>query len=168
MKYTIVSLVIVLIIVGAAFYYFSAREAVAPGEVIDVPLKTVEEEGTQEKEDFGEPEEFTAEMTKLEAVGGYTGDGIATREYDGLSFIHTITARLDDPAEDKFYEGWLVEGSDFFSTGKLEKAGGGYALTYTNVDDKSDYNEVVVTLETLAQGLDNNPEAHVLEGVFTN
>jgi hypothetical protein len=117
-----------------------------------------------------EPEEFTAEIAKLAAVGGYSGDGIATREWDGLAFIHTVTAKLSDPEDNKFYEGWLVipEAGRFISTGRLEKSGGGYALTYTDETDRSGYYRVVITEETLANGFDDIPEAHVLEGKFGN
>lgn len=106
--------------------------------------------------------------TTLSAVGGYTGSGIATRSFDGQVFTHTVEADLDAPAEGKFYEGWLVIPSPFhfFSTGKLELSDGKYELIYTANKDYSDHPQVVITQETLANGLDGVSETHILEGSF--
>ncbi len=106
------------------------------------------------------------EEATLEAVGNYTGVGAATRVFDTGVFAHAVTAYIDDPAEGKFYEGWLVNGKDFFSTGKLKKNGDTYELSYTAYKNYPDHKLVVITEETLADGLDNKPEAHVLEGSF--
>lgn len=102
----------------------------------------------------------------VDQVGDVSGTVKATRSTLDSEFQHTVTANIDDPAEDKFYEGWLVTGTDFFSTGKLEKNGEAYYLEYESAEDQSAYNEVVITLETLADGLDNKPEAHIFEGEF--
>lgn len=102
----------------------------------------------------------------INAVGNYDGEGLATRSYlDGI-FAHTVSANLNPPANGKFYEGWLVKGSDFFSTGKMNEQDGQYILEYTSDEDQRSFNEVVITEETEANGLDNNPEDHVLEGEF--
>lgn len=113
--------------------------------------------------------DVVTEEAELSAVSGQEGSGIATREYDGLAFIHTVTAFLDNAPAGKFYEGWLVKKDSeplFFSTGELEPQGGGYGLVYSVNEDKSDYTEIVVTLESEANGLDGIPEVHVLEGEF--
>lgn len=106
----------------------------------------------------------------LAAVGPYKGSGTATRSFNGTTFTHTVTASIGDPAAGKFYEGWLVMktagGPKFFSTGKLTKKGATYTLTYTAAQNYPDHNDVVITEETLSQGLDGKPEAHVLEGSF--
>ena len=81
-------------------------------------------------------------------------------------FVHTVDADIGDPAEGKFYEGWLVGGFGFVSTGKMVKEGNQYVLQFESQEDMSSYGKVVITEETLADGLDNNPEAHVLEGNF--
>ncbi|MBU1082833.1 hypothetical protein KKE14_00090 [Patescibacteria group bacterium] len=108
------------------------------------------------------------ENATLSAVGQYTGTGSATRSFDGQTFIHTVEATLSDPAEGKFYEGWLVvpNSEGFFSTGKLTKDGDKWKLTYASDYDESIYALVVITEETLADGLDGKPETHVLEGSF--
>ena len=132
---------------------------------IDVCAYTCE--FTNEQSLLAQPSEFTAETIRLKKVSALEGDGIATREYDSQAFIHTVTAKLSDPQENKHYEGWLIKedgGEDFFSTGRLEKAGGGYALTYTSTDNLLAYNGVLVTLE---EG--ENSEAmgeKILYGVF--
>ena len=84
-----------------------------------------------------------------------------------------MEATLTDPAEDKFYEGWLVRGKvgdenfKFISTGKLVKGDDGlWTLSFASPMDHSEFNEVVITLETLENGLDNKPETHILEGIF--
>lgn len=106
------------------------------------------------------------ETTTLSAVSPYTGSATATRSTDSAPFTHTVTAKLVDPAEGKFYEGWLA-GPSVVSTGKMTKeANGEWSLTFTSTDDLSKHNRVVITEETLADGLDNRPEAHVLEGSF--
>ena len=105
------------------------------------------------------------EETDLFAVSNYTGDGTATRIFDD-EFNHTVTANIDDPADGKFYEGWLVTGTSFFSTGELIKEGNAFTLKYTSSEDQSAFNEVVITEETSANGLDGVPEDHVLEGEF--
>ncbi|MFC1651552.1 rhodanese-like domain-containing protein [Patescibacteria group bacterium] len=103
---------------------------------------------------------------EIKAVSGYSGSGFAIRSFLDGEFFHRLEADLDDPAAGKFYEGWLVKGSDFFSTGKMKKVSGQYVLEYTSNEDQRDYTEVVITEETESQGLDNNPETHVLEGEF--
>ena len=102
----------------------------------------------------------------LEAVGTYTGSGSAESSYDGKMYSHKVTADIGDPAEGKFYEGWLVGSFGFVSTGKMVKEGNQYVLQFESQEDMSSYKKVVITEETEANGLDNNPEAHVLEGNF--
>jgi len=105
----------------------------------------------------------------LERVGSIEGTMVATRSYDGETFKHTLTGQIEEPPSDKFYEGWLVTDTpslDFFSTGKLEKEEGEFQLEYITEQDVRDHNEVVITLETKANGLDGVPEDHLFEGDF--
>lgn len=106
------------------------------------------------------------ETTTLKAVGNYKGSATATRStVDGV-FMHEVTAKLDDPAEGKFYEGWLA-GPSVVSTGKMTKeADGEWSLVFRSEKDMSKHTQVVITEETEADGLDNKPEAHFLEGSF--
>ena len=109
------------------------------------------------------------DVAKLKSVEGYTGSGTATRIFNDTTFTHSIIADLPDPAFGKFYEGWLVSSTPtlrFFSTGKVVLREDKYVLIYTDFQNYPEHNEVVITEETLAQGLDGKPEAHVLEGSF--
>ncbi len=119
-------------------------------------------------DDGSETPEAETESTNLVAVGGYEGSGTATRQIANADvFNHTIKAEIQPPAEGKFYEGWLVSSSGFISTGKLLAGENNeWMLEFEDNKDLSDYTQVVVTEETLADGLDNKPEAHVLEGEF--
>ena len=107
------------------------------------------------------------EEIELMSVGDYEGDGTATRSFENGQFLHEVIANIDDPAEGKFYEGWLVGGGQILSTGELEKEDEGvYSLVFESDQDLTDRDQVVITEETLANGLDGNPEDHVLEGSF--
>ena len=112
------------------------------------------------------PTDVIEQEATLEAVGTYTGSGSAESSYDGKMYSHKVTADIGDPAEGKFYEGWLVGSFGFVSTGKMVKEGNQYVLQFESQEDMSSYKKVVITEETEANGLDNNPEAHVLEGNF--
>jgi len=106
---------------------------------------------------------------KITGVEGFQGEALATVEYLNSQFVHTVEGNITDPAEGKFYEGWLVKNGGalgFFSTGKLEKKDGGYMLKYSSQEDQRDFNEVVITEETESLGLDGKPEKHILEGAF--
>ncbi len=101
----------------------------------------------------------------LNAVNGFAATGTATRTLD--PYVHTVTATLPVPPSDKFYEGWLVSDSGFVSTGKLtQNADDEWTLEYRSEQDRTDYTKVVITEETLANGLDDISETHVLEGAF--
>ena len=114
----------------------------------------------------GEEAPRVVEEATLVAVNGYRGSGEATRSYQDGEFMHEIVADLDDPAEGKFYEGWLV-GDRIVSTGRLENEGdNNWSLIFLSDEDLSSFDEVVVTEETEANGLDGIPETHVLDGTF--
>lgn len=48
----------------------------------------------------------------------------------------------------------------------MQKDGDKYVLQYEVNEDKSSFNNVVITAEAEADGLDGKPEMHVLEGYF--
>jgi len=113
----------------------------------------------------------TAETVELESTDTRGGTALAARmSVDGI-FVHTVVAQVSDPLEGKFYEGWLVDrdaaGRDFFSTGAMTKNPDGmWELAYESEENNARYEFVVITEETSADGLDNNPEAHIFEGNF--
>lgn len=102
------------------------------------------------------------ESIELKDVSGGLGRAIATRKYENGTFIHAVLADLPD-LEQGFYEGWLVLGDKYISTGKLRIAKGGYLLEFESTTDYSAYNKVVITKELKD---DQTPETHVLEGSF--
>ena len=108
------------------------------------------------------------ETAELVAVNGYDASGTATRSYDEVNgFLHEIIAELPEPPADKFYEGWLVGEGTFISTGEVTNEDGStWSLVYNSDEDLRNLNEVVITEETLADGFDNIPETHVLDGEF--
>ncbi|MFH2105313.1 MAG: rhodanese-like domain-containing protein [Parcubacteria group bacterium] len=101
----------------------------------------------------------------LPAVDGSTssGQGYVLRKDTGLE--HLVTAALPDPETGKFYEGWLVDQEPtvkFFSTGQMFKTPeGDWRLEYIASQSYSEYDQVVITLETKDDG---QPEKHVIEG----
>lgn len=102
------------------------------------------------------------ESTNLSDVSGGSAKAIATRKYESGVFTHAVLADLPD-LESGFYEGWLVMGEKFISTGKLRIAKGGYLLEFNSNTDYSDYKKVVITKELKDDKL---PETHILEGSF--
>jgi hypothetical protein len=154
-------------IIYALVYYFvlAKDDGYNSGGGKDYEVSESYEEGDSEDKMMIE-----VETVDLLAVGEYAGSGTATRNWDGSVFTHTVEANLSDPSVGKFYEGWLVYktpgGPEFFSTGRMEVVNGTWQLEYTASQNYPDHNDVVITEETESLGLDNNPEAHVLEGAF--
>ena len=157
-KYLFIVLIVGTIAAGLYLYQ-------GDGESVITDEKS--ESMTDEKSDVM-ADKTDIESAALNAVGDYSGSGTATRQYDGSRFIHTVTANIGAPAEGKFYEGWLVRKIPFsiVSTGKLNKNGNAYILTFSSADDLNNHPGVVITEETESMGLDGKPEAHVLEGSF--
>jgi len=119
------------------------------------------------KEDGEVMEKGLSEEISLKSVDPRGGDAQAARTYKDGVFTHYVTVNNIDPAEGKFFEGWITTSSGFISTGKMEKDEAGmWRLKYTANEDKTMYNRVVVTEETSADGLDNKPETHIFEGSF--
>lgn len=116
-------------------------------------------------------EEITpnVERVELKSVGEIPGRGLAFRGFSDGVFAHVVVAELPPLPEGKFYEGWLIKEPpevEFFSTGKLEKRGNLFFLRYTADENKAEHKGIVVTLEGEENGLDGNPETHILEGIF--
>lgn len=109
------------------------------------------------------------ETIDLEDVIGGDSTGVATREIQDGLFRHTVKATLPEPAENEFYEGWLVRNTpfDFFSTGDMVTISTGeYVLEWFGEKEETyaDYTQVVITLEP--DDGDPAPAAHILEGEF--
>lgn len=93
--------------------------------------------------------------------------GTAERSFTNGEYVLNVTAELEPPREGKFYEGWVVGNGEVISTGELTlESGSKYTQVFTADQDLLAQTRVVITEETLANGLDNVPEDHVIEGVF--
>lgn len=157
------------IVLFLGYSYFSTEPVVAPDESAISEVIEAMEKIDEVAENAGEVEK---ETITLESTDDRGGSATATR-YSDDEFNHSVIAIVSDPKEGKFYEGWLVQKtlgvvSGFYSTGKMEKnEAGEYVLDYKAlIDEKAEYSEVVITEETLADGLDGKPEAHIFEGKF--
>lgn len=93
--------------------------------------------------------------------------GVATRSYENGVFQHEVILSISDPPVGAFYESWLV-GEKIVSTGQFKKdiEDNTYSLTFSTAEDLSSLNKVIVTQESLANGLDGKPELEILEGNF--
>ncbi len=143
----------------AGFIYFRSRRE-APEE-LQVPQTLSVEDQLEQAFGFDIPEDV--DKAELKDVTGGNATGIATRKVDAGKFAHTVLADLPDPESGTFYEGWLVKDDNVISTGRLRVAKGGYLLEFQSATDYSEYNNVVITLEKVA---DSVPEKHILEGSF--
>ena len=163
MMWVVLVVVLVIIVIGILVWVFVVNK---PSTTENV---TVSENSTIEENNQATQAPASEEINLL-AIAPYTGTATATRLFNDNIFTHTVTATTKDPAAGKFYEGWLVKKLPgppvFFSTGKMVKEGGVYKLTYTSDQNPVGYNQVVITEETEASGLDGKPEAHVFEGDF--
>ena len=160
----VVLIVLVVVVLGGVWYFATKSAEKTPSR----PSVKITTPSSQEATPSS-TENPKVKSADLKPISPYTGSGVATRSFDGNTFIHTVMADIDDPASGKFYEGWLVKNPDtkeFFSTGKLTKEGGVYRLTFTASQNYPSHSGVVITEETAAKGLDGIPEAHVLEGSF--
>ncbi|MCR4324550.1 MAG: hypothetical protein NUV69_02600 [Candidatus Curtissbacteria bacterium] len=106
------------------------------------------------------------ELIQLNSVGNVEGTLHSSRNYDGKWFRHSVSGELPSPPEGKFYEAWLAKGNLFLSTGELYPEGAEMRIDFRDDIDLTDYNKVVVTLETRLNGLDGKPEEHIFEGNF--
>ena len=148
---------------GGIFWYFRQDEKPEPSPLLERIGVTQEEEAFLESQ-VGLEIPDDVEKTKLTDVDGEEAVGLATRDYEDGQFEHTVIASLPETAETEFYQGWLVdEEGEMVATEKLEEVKGGWVLSYTTDEDKTDCDRVVVTREAED---DNEPEEVVLEGQF--
>ena len=156
---------LVILFALAGFIFFRAKRETSPELIVPQTLST--EDTLEEKFGLTLPEDV--EKVELNDVSGGDGSGIATRKFESGIFTHTILADLPEPTSGTFYQGWLVRGSAgddnfaFISTGRMTLAKGGYLLEFQSATDFSEYNQVIVTKEIVA---DSTPETHILEGSF--
>jgi hypothetical protein len=92
----------------------------------------------------------------------------ATREYTNKIFRLQIKARINDPDPKKFYEVWLAKDfpyNSLLSLGILKKDGLYYKLEYTSPVNKYLYDRIMITEESLDNGLDGKPGKRIFENI---
>ncbi len=166
------AIVIVLIVGGFVLWQLQDSDEVAEVESNSPQLTTEVVETPEESVETSQPAEGVETpvprgSAELLAVNGFDASGTATRAQVGESgYQHEVIAQLPPSPEGTFYEGWIV-GSSVVSTGELTQEGDGESsLVFESQEDLFSHDEVVITQETLANGLDGVPEVHVLEGTF--
>lgn len=174
---------IVLILAGGAFVYIKVLPQNRTGEAQERPLIVEDfsepspsvavqngtateveiprqQESTLEERLMADPASVKAELTDITG-GSSSGTAYMLRKNGQL--FHTVSARLPEPTNGEFYEGWLIKELPrltSFSTGKLRKLDNGlYFLAFNADEEYPDFSKVVVTIETSDDG---KPERHVL------
>lgn len=151
---------IIIIALLGGFIYFRQQRA-DEEEKLRVPQTLSVEDKIEDAFKVEIPEDV--DKAELKDVAGEDTSAIATRKFENARFTHTVLADLPDPEMGSFYEGWLVKEDEVISTGRFSVAKGGYLLEFSSNTDYSEYSDVVITLEKVA---DKNPEKHILEGSF--
>lgn len=160
-------LIIVLILVGLILFFRGGEEVKETTEQApEIAVQDVEE-SLSSRLGISIPEEV--ERIALKDVRNEGASGLATRNFSQTGYDHTLLAALPELVSGTSYQAWLVrgekggEGYSVLTTGSLHQAKGGYLLQYHNDADLTDYQRVMVTVETV---VDNQPETTVLEGAF--
>ena len=152
----------VLAIAAVSFLYLQNRPDNTPEIAEDVPISSEETESRLE-EVLGRTLPDNAERAQLNDVLGNGFTAIATRAEDNGVVEFTVLADLPDP-EKQVYQVWSGENADnIHSLGTLTAAKGGYLFEYRQTTSISDFNNVVISLETKA---DEIIEERVLQGSF--
>lgn len=159
------NIILVLALLVGGYYYFYNQDNSSDTNLeadIESVMKKFEESLIT-----GIPED--SEKINLKDVVGGVSSGIATRLVVNGDFSHYVVADLPEPEGSTFYEGWLVRGElgdsnfKFISTGRMSSVKGGYVLNFESSIDYTDFDQAVITLETIS---DETPEKHILEGSF--
>lgn len=155
----------IILLVLAGIFYLRGRKAET-----QLPLKLeetlIQQEGAvrksgEEVEVLSEAElaqikaevdgvlETSGETVTLEDQIGAGIQGEAKRAFsDGRFYFRIETSGLILPEKGYFYEGWLQQESDYLSLGRMEVSMAGTArLYYTASEDRSLYDQVLLTLE---------------------
>jgi len=94
---------------------------------------------------------------------------IVTSQSDSLYTTLVKAALPDLPQENMYYAAWLIKKEpfiDFYQLGEMYKNEDVYRLTQISQLDRSDYNEVAITIENTKLGYSLAPSNIVLNGKF--
>jgi hypothetical protein len=172
MKYQIsfLTIIICLVLVGCAIQPQTIQKT-----NIETPEKQMEEKLEEITKEITEPEvkkvvdvdRFeNAHTIILKDVSGGNAQGEAWVVIENNKTYHkAVATNLPELTNNDFYEGWLVRKTpfDFFSTGEMlfDEKLQTWILKYETEGDKSDYTQVVITLEP--DDGDPAPAKHIIE-----
>ena len=162
-----IGFIAIAVLVGGAIFLLRDEADVVEKQELASQAELEEAEVAEVAEETQAEVEPGLETIELSAVNDYDASGQATRNYsedDGYS--HNIVASLPELADGKFYEGWIVGQGQVISTGEVLPSGDEWLLAYESEDNLLPQTDVVITIETRANGFDNIPEEHILEGQF--
>ena len=155
----------IILAVVAGIIYFVRRPKTTP---IETPVATPSfEEQFENKFNTQIPDNL--DKAELKDITRQGGSGLATRNYENGIFNLTVLADLPDLEPNDFYEVWLSRGTagqnnySLISIGSLQIAKGGFLLDFNENKNYSDYQNVIISLETK---LNTSPEKIILEGSF--
>ncbi|HUV47285.1 MAG TPA: hypothetical protein VMW29_04070 [Candidatus Bathyarchaeia archaeon] len=125
-----------------------------------------EEEVKQMREEVDGVLSSGSEATEIRDLVGSGAEGEVKRAFsDGKFYYRLNVSGLRLPEKGYYFEGWFKKGDDFLSVGRLELSALGEAkLYYTASEDRSEYNQILVTLEP--EDGNEAPAKAVLEGEF--
>jgi hypothetical protein len=157
--------ILIVVVLGVVVYFWRTK-----GRNLQVPEQKSAPEAEQEIEErFNVVLPEDAEKIQLKDKAGKDKVAIATRKYMDNTFSMTLLADLPTPEDGKYYQGWIVRGDEgennysIFSLGRLNVAKGGFVVDFSSSKDYTNYNKVVVSLESTP---DSQIEEIVLEGSF--
>lgn len=171
----IISIVILaLILVGVIYLTNNNKETQEMATETEEEMTGEQTNGQEEQIEMMTEESIISILTEnsntqqalLVAVDGSDSAGIGLRLAKEGKLYHSVIAQMPDPAENNFYEGWLVQITplQFISTGDLVKdVEGQWVLEFSANQEYPSYTRVVITEETVK---DATPETHIIEGDF--
>ena len=142
-------IIVVVIVLGVLIFKKLKTPKVLPSPT---PQSISFREDLEDTFKFDIPENVNT--IELKDISGGNGRGIATPS--------EVLVDIEDPATGYFYQGWLENGGNFISLGKLRVAKGGWLLEY----DGSKYPEYKKIIISLEKSFDKNLEKPILEGSF--
>jgi len=102
------------------------------------------------------------DRANLKAVEGVVGNGVAVRMVEDDKTEYTLIANLAEPDMGGYF-GWLSDGTEYLSLGRMRSGKGGFILDYTLLQSGDQFNRVIVSQE---EAPDQSPSSIVLEGAF--
>ena len=149
-KDVVIGFVLIIIIVLVAFYYKKSKTPQTSVSPTPVEIGFRNELENNFKYDIPD----NVDSIELKDVSNGSGRGVATK--------NEVLADLDDPEAGYFYQGWLENGGEPVSIGKLQVAKGGWLIEY-NKAEYSAYKKIIISLE---KNFDSKIEKRILEGSF--